>query len=370
MYYTFFAVFPITLCRRGLPKYRIFKPNITKRKDDLMKNTVLLIILGLTVISLLSGCGKSEKDLAKEYYQEELGLTEEEADEVADFVFSDSEFTGDSDETEEDADIEKELEHFPVSPEWKNHDISDYVIQIDDSLYETGILVADFMKIVEASAANYTYEYNPDKLVNKGDGNTVIDVYREGELWFTVETWNFFGGTISLAEIPVKRIVLQDKTYEYCYFIDGRSYEDIMQMKYKDILALMDNEFVYENFKDVTTTTLKYYYSDNNMDTTTIEENWGEKGGISAHYWTLKYNETERPNIPNSLSCGYSMPQKYSPDKAYLNTFDDTEQNYCYLDSSETYTFIVDKDTTEMVKFEISLTSGSGKYNVDPALME
>lgn len=44
------------------------------------------IILGGLFIAMLaiSSCGKSETDKASEYYQEELGMSEEEADELAD----------------------------------------------------------------------------------------------------------------------------------------------------------------------------------------------------------------------------------------------------------------------------------------------
>ena len=54
-----------------------------------MKKKAVLVVLALSTALFMFGCGKSEKEEAKEYYQEELGLTEEEAQEVADFVYSD-----------------------------------------------------------------------------------------------------------------------------------------------------------------------------------------------------------------------------------------------------------------------------------------
>ena len=98
-----------------------------------MKKRILAAVLGIAAVMAVSACGKSEKEQAKEYYQEELGLTEEEAEEIADFVYSEE--TTPTEAPEEEVPEEKELEHFPLSSEWKDYSISDGVVQIDDTIY-------------------------------------------------------------------------------------------------------------------------------------------------------------------------------------------------------------------------------------------
>ena len=114
-----------------------------------MKKKAVFVLLGLSTVMLLSGCGKSEKELAKEYYQEELGLNEEEAQEIADFVYSDGSDPEEEKVQEEETAADKELERFPVSAEWKDYSVPDNMIQIDDTMYTAGVTVAEIMKKTE-----------------------------------------------------------------------------------------------------------------------------------------------------------------------------------------------------------------------------
>lgn len=311
-----------------------------------MKKKAVFVLLGLSTVMLLSGCGKSEKEQAKEYYQEELGLNEEEAQEIADFVYSDGSDPEEEKVQEEETAADKELERFPVSAEWKDYSVPDNMIQIDDTMYTAGVTVAEIMKKTEGSAAGYTYEYNPGKLVNK-DKQESIEICRGGDPWFIITARNIFNETMSLEELPVSVIEIQKPALEYCYYIDGRSYEDIMSMKYSDVKALLETVFADEVLNDAARKEMKYL----GRSEKSIEDE------IQNHYnYSVKLDENDVPRIKNGLRVVYSTAGFINPEWSYIVPDDDTWK-YSYMRVWANYEFYVDKDTTEMVEFAASIVA-------------
>ncbi len=199
-------------------------------------------ILSTAVLMMLTGCGsKSERDQAQEYYQNELELDEKDANELADAFYGDG--TSDSQNTTAE-ETTKEYEHFDADPGWKDISPQDYAIQIDDVLYRVWQSPDEFIKQVEGSSVDYTYEYNPDKLVS-GKTYERIEVYRDGKAWIEATALNFSDETTSLSECMVVdvNVSLVSDAKEYAHFIDGRSYEDIMAMSYSDVKKLSEDIF-------------------------------------------------------------------------------------------------------------------------------
>lgn len=318
-----------------------------------MKKRILAAVLGIVAVMAVSACGKSEKEQAKEYYQEELGLTEEEAEEIADFVYNEE--TTPTEAPEEEVPEEVELEHFPLSPEWKDYTISDGVFQIDDTVYYNHMLVSDFIDRVNASAVDYTYEYNPDKLVTSGHQEQ-IDFYREDQLWFSIYADHFFlsDGSVVLSDVPVSNISISDKAYEYCYFMDGRSYEELIQMNYNDVKDLADTVFADENFEDAYGEDIRCsnIYPEDKIEKK-IEERikeyeevgfcqYREKQGLSTEP-DYMYQIYGTPNL-RSKKLTFKDPNWKEGDGV------DAEQMAVH---QENYEFTVDINTSQVVRFRM-----------------
>ncbi len=314
-----------------------------------MKKRILAAVLGIAAVMAVSACGKSEKEQAKEYYQEELGLTEEEAEEIADFVYSEE--TTPTEAPEEAVPEENELEHFPLSSEWKDYSISDGVVQIDDTIYYKGMTAEEFMKRVEQSKAGYIYEYNPDKLMTGGD-NEIIEFYRDNTLWFTIMVYNgfFCKGSAHMSQCPVKEIIIQDAAYDYCYFIDGHSYEEIMQMTYDDVKELADTVFADERFREADKVSTKCVYPD-----LYTEEELEKNVNKITNYCTISETSGKRKD-QDALYIQYRTPRLTRPelmieDPNYKGEKNDIENDVVW--HSESYSFIFDSNTGELIDFKM-----------------
>lgn len=71
-----------------------------------MKKRLVLLICFSLCGAVLFGCGKSEKDKVADYYQEELGLNEEDADKLADAFYGED--TSSRNQIEEEESVAKE----------------------------------------------------------------------------------------------------------------------------------------------------------------------------------------------------------------------------------------------------------------------
>ena len=105
----------------------------------------------------------------------------------------------------------------------------------------------EFSSRLHDAVENY-YQYNPDTLMlgtegSWGGDSQTITVSCKGEPWFTLKCTNIFSGTEPLSELPVTEIIIEDDVRPYCRFIDGRSYDELLNMTYEEVGALGDSCF-------------------------------------------------------------------------------------------------------------------------------
>ena len=162
------------------------------------------------------------------------------------FDFEDDEELEDSQEYEEDVQPSKspteKYKHFDADEGWKELTGYEYAVQVDDVLYIPGITAEEFIDKVETSSIEYTYEYNGNRLVSRHE-KVEINICRDGSNWFSVVVCNFEEETKSLSEALLFKIIPSDKALSFSRFIDGRSYEEILQMSYTDVQKLAEEKF-------------------------------------------------------------------------------------------------------------------------------
>lgn len=135
-----------------------------------MKRKTLITMVGtvgtMALLMAVSGCGqKSKAEQAAEYYQEEFGMTKEEAEQLAnefdDAGLYDLEETGNQkSESQKSDQQENTFKLFDVMPEIENSKIGDGIVQVNDVLlHDDGT-----MTLGEAI----------DKLKNSEDGNKLF----------------------------------------------------------------------------------------------------------------------------------------------------------------------------------------------------
>ena len=143
----------------------------------MLKRKIYLNLLIVSCVLGLIGCGKSEEEQAAEYYEEQLGMSSEEAEELA------NSFYGEEEETEEK---EVEFTLYEASDVIQNSNIADGLVQINEVvLKEDGSMTLD--KAIEAlqkskEGENFTFVidnnfYQSDGLVDVG-GSKTVTVYR------------------------------------------------------------------------------------------------------------------------------------------------------------------------------------------------
>lgn len=267
-----------------------------------MKKKTCMIMLICVV--MLGGCGKSQSDI----YQEELGLTKEEADELADAFSEDGDTSSNQHIEERNVNFEKS----EASAEWDNYTSIDTVIQIDDTIYEAGISTDDFIKRLEASDVTYTYEYNPEKLLTDREYE-IIKIYRDGIEWVEIHASNIYDETTMLSECPISKITLKENTSEYCHFINGTSYDSFIGMTYSDIV----NSDLFSGY------------------TMTEESKYSPKLKKDVIFITYEYNNID------------------------ISTLDTTHWTGYYLAPSIYYYFYIDKNTSMVVDMGANISISS-----------
>lgn len=215
---------------------------------------VLLTALSVSCICL-GGCGEKGQDGSgnvesrADYYEKELGLDKDEAKELASEV--EKELNGSSQDVSESANDGSQVayEKFPRSAEFDKLTLDLAPIQIDDTVYCDGCTVADFMEKVKSSSVEYTYEYNPDKLIS-GNGYDTIIFQRDGRDWFYMASTNLTKETKTLSGLMVCEVGLcvyantEDcRVEDYCYFLDGRSGEELWGLSYSQVKELANTVF-------------------------------------------------------------------------------------------------------------------------------
>lgn len=281
-----------------------------------MRGKYILLIACVSFCAIsLSGCGKSEKDKAADFYENELGFSEDEADELADAIWGDgkTEETVSAEETvlagETVEDVPEKYETFEALSDWSNYTIADRAVQVDDVIYVPGVSAADFMAAVESSSIDYTYEYNAGKLVT-GKDIEKITIYRDGEAWINTSVVNIFDETTALSELPVLRVEVCPAALNYAYFLDGISYNDILAMNYTDLKNYAESRFPEYTFKESSTKV-------------------------------------------NNIEC-ISLQYNGMPDAVLKRT----EWTGCSITANMFYTFYIDKNTSQVIKFSMDPSMG------------
>ncbi|MGN0326368.1 MAG: hypothetical protein ACI4DW_08645 [Lachnospiraceae bacterium] len=149
-----------------------------------MKKKLLCVILtGLCMASLIA-CGKSERDQAAEYYQDELGFSEEEAEELADAFYGDESVqTGNSQDAGSEAESTNSIKLVEPASEIVNSNISDPIVQIYDAVipFDGSMTVGQVL-----DAINNATEFEVS--LDSKDENSLANVMGIGDssLWTTV----------------------------------------------------------------------------------------------------------------------------------------------------------------------------------------
>lgn len=144
-----------------------------------------------------------------------------------------------------DADIEKALKDFEEKeaaaqqsqqqanpePQWETYEClpemltatpKEAKIQIDDVIYQECYLMTmqECMDKLAGSSAEYTYEYNPDKLMTSWHTEN-INVLKNGETYFAIHATNDSPDTIALKDAKIKEFVVLNTAKENVYYMNG-----------------------------------------------------------------------------------------------------------------------------------------------------
>ena len=212
-----------------------------------MKKRGLLLLLVLTIAASVMACGKSKEEKELEEFANELGV---EVDDLSEFekALIEEEIAYQKEKEEKEKLEEQQQESiesfglFDAVSEWANYKPEDAVIQIDDVFYVPGCTVEEIIQQVEDSAIEYSFEYNPDKLVTSKN-KEVIKVMRDGIDWFSIETFNFTAETGSLKNNFVTAIVPTKDAYSCVRILDGRSVDEFIGLPYEEVLKFKGTIF-------------------------------------------------------------------------------------------------------------------------------
>ncbi len=177
-------------------------------KNLKVKQLITVSILGLSM-GLLAGCGKSERDKAVDAYQEELGLSKDEAEDLADAFagFSGDEPIDDSDNPVQQEE-ESQIELVEPSSQIVNSNIKDPIIQVYNAVIplDGSITVGEMInRVNEGTDFEVNYgEINENSLAEvseswlSGEAND-----KNGEVMFKFQYINPENAPIKVYDCPV-----------------------------------------------------------------------------------------------------------------------------------------------------------------------
>ena len=125
-------------------------------------------------------------------------------------------------QSQQQAQSELQWETYECLPEMLTATPEDAKIQIDDVIYQECYLMTmqECMDKLAGSSAEYTYEYNPDKLVSSGYTETVY-VLKNGENYFAIHAANGSPDTIALKDATVRSFIVSPIARENAYYMNG-----------------------------------------------------------------------------------------------------------------------------------------------------
>lgn len=195
------------------------------------KKWIVAVILLLTAVSL-SACSKETGNSNNNLNLENM------TDDDIEKVLNDFENMTDadiektlSDFEEQEAAAQQSQQQVTPEPQWETYEClpemltatpEEAKVQIDDVIYQECYLMTmqECMDRLAGSNAEYTYEYNPDKLMTSWQTET-IDVLKNGESYFAIHAANDSSDTIALKDAKVKEFVVLPIAKENVYYMNG-----------------------------------------------------------------------------------------------------------------------------------------------------
>lgn len=200
-----------------------------------MKKAVCMIVV-IATLGMIGGCGKTEKDKLAEQYREELGLSKEEADAMADFAM---EIQEDEEETKKAAEQALEAREDSVSSfkledpksEIVNSKAGDLIVQFEDFIIslDGSMTVAD----VKNAAEHYcgyevsvtdggSTEYTEESIESKAGFKRVCIKDEAGKSMVYLTCYaDADNGPVSVFECPVYEVSDGDDLYALNLFYAG-----------------------------------------------------------------------------------------------------------------------------------------------------
>ncbi|SEA72241.1 hypothetical protein SAMN02910384_02163 [Pseudobutyrivibrio sp. ACV-2] len=203
-----------------------------------------------------------------------------------------------------------EYKHYAASAEWSNYSVSDRAVQVDDVLYVPGMTLEEALKKVEESEVDYTYDFMDDK--EPYDPNRLVDykdrvmIYRDGNEWIELDVYNCYDEETPISQLPIVNVCTFSAA-TYSHYLNGMSYQEILEMSKDDVIALAE-----ENFESV--------------DFEETEDSITDENHELIHCTLLKYTY-------------------------YPRTFKNAEWTGYYISTGTTYLFYIDPDTSKVISF-------------------
>lgn len=279
-----------------------------------IKKLLLLNSILLLSCFVLAGCGRrpvkpmteEEKFAAElnEYFEEEERKYNEEM----------------AQREKEDAENEDKISTFKiydVSPEWDKLNNKTTGIQIDDTVYYSGMTFDQVKNALESSEVDYEYELNDKQLVTAHEEVKIL-VKRENIDWFYLYFINVWNETKTLSEIPLAIVYTTTDTGEDCYRRFGYTEEEILNVAYEDIESFILN--LYGDEANVTVDTSSAKFEDEDCIVYKAQFAWDYYTIAKEGLWT-GYNIMFRNPIKIYLSKATSEVVGYSSNPSYTYGF-------------------------------------------------
>ena len=141
-----------------------------------------------------------------------------------------------------------------------------------------------------------------------------------------------------------------------------------MSMKYSDVKALSETVFSDDIFDDAVRTHMKYEGRSAEYIEDTIQKRKGDIHYADGRY-SVSYGEWDVPRINNGLGFRYSTPSLINPELLYIVPNSDLWK-YSYMKVQSDYAFYIDKDTSEMLEFEVRISASQTGFSEEPVVEE
>lgn len=260
---------------------------IFQRKKIGKSNAIIVSMILVVIVATLAGVIIAKSDDAKSL----MGKTSHKGSSS-----SKAEDTWETMEVETESEP-RGYEVYPRSEQWDLFGLTFYdkAIQIDDTVYALDINITDtesFFFYLELSDIEYTYDYNPDKLLAAYQSED-ITIYRDGMEWIDLYVCNLCDSTVPLSRAKVSNIWYTEYSQYYCRYFGGSiSHADILNMSYTEAWEWVCEKICgvsYEEYAGLTKQEKKEFSETH--EHVTIKETYDEDDEDSPIYLTAMWRE-------------------------------------------------------------------------------